>query len=496
MRNVSNSTSHRSTTLKRISLIAGPVAAIVLYFLLDELPQGGGRVTAAVGILMAIWWLTEAIPIAATALIPLVLFPILGAASVKDAAAPYSHEVIFLFMGGFLIAQAMQNWRLHKRLALQTIRFVGTKTTMLVAGFMAATAFLSMWVSNTATVVMMFPIALSVIESIEPYLVISEKKGRRANPPTRYFSICLMLGVAYAASIGGITTLIGTPPNALLAAFMDQQYGRTFSFASWFIMALPLTLIFLPLAWFILTRLLFPIQNFHTPGAEKYIDDEINKLGPMKRSECSVLVVFILTAFLWMTHPVLSDLPGLSLDDSSIAIFGALLLFILPAGGDKGERLLDWESAKKIPWGVLVLFGGGLSLASGMSRNGVAAFIGNQFHGVGQIHPFWITLLVVLVVIFLTEIMSNTALVATFLPILAGVAAGFGVNPVLLLLPATLAASFAFMMPVATPPNAIVFSSGYISIPQMAKAGLVLNVIGTLLISVYIYFFADFFVGL
>ncbi|MFQ5461532.1 MAG: SLC13 family permease [Phycisphaerae bacterium] len=496
--------------VRSVGLIGGVVAAVLVFLIYPIEPHAtdlmrAGRPVAAVAALMAVFWVTEAIPIPATALLPIVLFPLIahGAIPVEQAAAPYGDDLIFLFMGGFMIGQAMQRWGLHRRIALRTIGLVGTKPASLVAGFMLASALLSMWVSNTATVVMMLPIALSIIDLVhrplhpspdhsEEYLRPKESDVAAAGSPA--FAPCLLLGTAYAASIGGIGTLIGTPPNLLLAAFLKDEYGVDISFARWMMVGLPLVAVFLPLAWLVLTRWAFPIPRDATQADQPMLSEHVRELGPMTHAERRVLIVFAATALMWMTRPLLADWtlpdgtrPLAGLSDAGIAIAAAVALFVLPAHRLTGRRLLDWAHAASIPWGVLVLFGGGLSLASAIKITGVAALIGD---GVSSLHalPLWVLMLVITtVVIFLTELTSNTATTATLLPILGAVAIGLDVNPVLLTVPLAMAASCAFMMPVATPPNAIVFGSGQITIGQMCKAGIYLNAIGIALVMLVMY---------
>ena len=474
---------------RRAGLWLGP--AVLIGMLLIPAPAGldpAAWRAAAVGLLMAVWWVTEALPIAATALVPLVLFSPLGILPMGDAAAPYANPIIFLFLGGFLLARAMERWELHRRMALLVVRGMGVKPPRLVLGFMVATAFLSMWVSNTATAVMMLPIGLSVVALVRPEADYSE------GPVDFNFAIALMLGIAYAASIGGLGTLIGTPPNALLAGFMLETYGLEIGFARWMIVGLPLVVVTLPLAWLLLTRLVYPIRLREIPGGRETIDREYRNLGPVKPAERRVGLVFALTALLWITRPVLEGwLPGLH--DAAIAMGASLLLFVLPAGGGAPNtgstpvtrpRLLDWETAETVPWGVLLLFGGGLSLAEAVQTTGLAEAIGGAVAGMG-LATLPTVLVVVVVIILLTELTSNTATAAAFLPLVASVALGLGENPLLLAVPAALAASCAFMMPVATPPNAIVYGSGYVTIPQMVRAGFWLNLLFVVVISAAAY---------
>ncbi len=439
-----------------------------------ELSAGGWR-TAAVGVLMAIWWMTEAVPIPVTALLPLVLFPLLGIEGIEGAAAPYAQPTIFLFMGGFMIAITMERWNLHKRIALAIIRYIGTEPSSIVAGFMAATAFLSMWVSNTATTLMMLPIAVSVMEL-----------ARRGEPETgstgaRNFGLCLLLGVAYAASVGGIGTLVGTPGNALMAGFLSTSFGYQIEFVRWMMVGIPVVVIGIPLIHVVLTRVVYPLKGVTLSGGREFIDEERERLGPVSRPESRVAILFCSAAALWVLQPLLSGvLPGIS--DAGIAMFVGLLLFLLPSGARGGGALLDWKDAERLPWGVLILFGGGLSLAGAIQRTGLSTWLGGFLSAAEGLPIIVIIFIATALIILLTELTSNTATTAAFLPIMAALAIAIGENPLLLVLPVTMAASCAFMLPVATPPNAIVYGSGAITIPQMARAGLLLNFMFTFLI--------------
>lgn len=471
---------------QRIGLVTGGLVFVLLAAL--PAPEGMGSAawkTAAVAVLMAIWWMTEALPIPVTALLPIVLLPLLGVSGVREATAPYGNPLIFLFLGGFLIAIAMQSSGLHRRLALRIIAAVGTSPRRIIAGFMIASAFLSMWISNTATTLMMLPIALSVVGLVE---------GRSSAAESRSFSTTLLLSIAYACSIGGLGTLIGTPTNALLAAFILETYGFELPFATWMALALPLVVVGLVLTYLSLTRLVYPIRMRQIPDGRNLIRRELENLGPVSRQERTVAAVFALTAVLWMTRPLLLQLiPGLS--DTGIAVFGAILLFILPAKRWGGRPILVWKAARDVPWAVLLLFGGGLSLASAIQRTGLADWLGGGIRAVAHWPGLAVTLLIVIVVILLTEMTSNTATTAAFLPVLASVAAALGRDPLILLIPATLAASCAFMLPVATPPNAIVYGSGLVSVPSMVRAGVVLNLLFVVLIATLAYTVLPLVVG-
>ncbi len=476
----------------RVALIAGPLLALLVYLVLpdtygpDAVPFAhAGKASAALGVWMAVWWLTEAVHVSVTALLPIPLLPLLGATKVDAATAPYGNPVIFLFMGGFVLSLAMERWGLHKRIALGTLRLVGSRPANVVGGFMLASAFLSLWVSNTATAVLMLPIGLSVIETAFP--AAGEALERKELPEVgRNFCICLMLGIAYACSIGGLGTLIGTPPNLFLASFAKGQLGREITFARWLIVGLPLVAVFLPLTWLLLTRALFPIRIESLQGGEDFAKRAYAELGPMKRGEWIVLFLFACAAGLWIFRPLI-PIPGLS--DTSIAMTVAILTFVLPVerAGGKTISVLDWSAMKRLPWGILLLFGGGLSLADALESTGVSRLMGAGFSSLGALPHVVIVFGVVTTIVFLTELTSNTATAATLVPILAGVAGGLGIDPYLLIVPAAISASCAFMLPVATPPNAVVFGSGFVSIRQMARAGLWLNLIAIPLVMVVTY---------
>jgi sodium-dependent dicarboxylate transporter 2/3/5 len=459
-----------------VGLILGP--AVFLLILLSSPPAGmsvAAWKTTAIGLLMATWWVTEPIPIPITSLLPIVLFPLLGVMKVKDATSPYGDPVIFLFLGGFILALAMERWNLHRRIALSLVKAMGVKPHMLVLGIMTATAFLSMWVSNTATAVMMLPIGMSIIKLVKPDADYGKGKSVDFN-----FAICLVLGIAYSASIGGVGTLIGTPPNALLAGFMSKSYGVQVGFAQWMMIGVPFVLVGIPASWLLLTRVVFPVRIKEIPGGRETIDREYAKLGPISWAEKWVAVVFLLAAGLWIFRPLLEErIKGL--DDGIIAIGAAALLFFIPLKGRKGTYLMDWKAASRLPWDVLLLFGGGLVLAAAVKTSGLAEWLGKSVGGF-QISLFAMVVIVTTLIVFLTELTSNTATAAAFLPIVAAIAVGLGENPFLLTVPCAIGASMAYMFPVATPPNAIVYGSGYVTIPQMAKAGVWLNIFFIILI--------------
>lgn len=456
---------------------------------------------AGVGLLMATWWITEVLPIPVTALLPLALLPLLGTSTMEEAAAPFADPIIFLFLGGFMIAQAMQRWDLHRRLALGIILRTGTAPRRLIGGFMVATAFLSMWVSNTAVAVMMLPIGLSVIAVVGGHAAEVGKEGTTAPPVPGTFGVALLLGVAYAASIGGVATLIGTPPNALLAGYMAREHGVEIGFGAWMLVGLPLTLILLPITWLLLTRVLFRIGPGSSEGgseSDQASADSLQRLwdelGAITTPERRVSVIFTVTALAWISRPLLNNwIPGLT--DAGIAVGAAILLFSLPAGGGRDGPLLNWEWASRIPWGILLLFGGGLSLAGAISRTGLAAWIGEALTIAAGVPLVILLLLVASVIVFLTELTSNTATAAAFLPILAGLAVALGQDPLLFTVIAALAASCAFMLPVATPPNAVVFGSGAIQMEEMVRAGFLLNLLVIVLTPLVAYVTLTTFFG-
>jgi len=492
MASLRSNESSRPSMLPRLGMVGAVVGAGAVYALLgfSSLDEPARR-TAAVGVLMAILWMTEAIPLPATSLIPIALFPLLGVSSIRSATAPYAHELIFLFMGGFMLALAMEKWGLHKRFSLLIVLMVGVKPRRLIGGFMLAAAILSMWISNTATTIMMMPIGVSIITLVESHLRNDPALGHSSQKIIDRFGVCLMLGLAYAASIGGVATIIGTPPNIVLVGYLKDSFDITIGFGQWMLIGVPFSAIFLVSAWLLLTRVLQPVTLKEIPGGRELIRQELRALGPISRGEWTVFFVFIITASLWMGRQPLTHWDWLvgvapivkNLTDPGIAIAAALALFIIPVDLKKNTFALDWTTASKLPWGVLLLFGGGLSLAKGVSATGLDQWIGQQAQVAGALPTVVIVLLIVTMVIFLTELTSNTATTTTFLPILGGVAIGLSLKPTSLVIPATIAASCAFMMPVATPPNAIVFGTGRVTIGQMMRAGIVLNLIGIALIT-------------
>ena len=467
---------------QRVGLIGGPVCFALILALVHphDMSEEARRVLACTA-WIAIWWITEAIPIAATSLLPIVLFPLVGALDVKSTAASFGHPYIFLYAGGFIIAIAIEKWNLHRRIALNIINLIGTDIKSIILGFMVATAFLSMWISNTATSVMMLPIGTAIV------LQLKDNPQTKENETT-VFGKALMLAIAYSASIGGIATLIGTPPNLVLAGVVQETYNIEITFSQWIAFGLPLSVLLLFVCWQYLVRFAFAFEQQKFPGGRAEIKNHLHQLGAMSFEEKSVLTVFALTALAWITRSFLLQSLLPNLDDTIIAITGALVLFVLPARVEK-RSLINWEEAVKLPWGVLFLFGGGLAIAQGFQSTGLASWIGSQMSLVQGINIIVLMLILIAAVNFLTEITSNLATTAMILPILTSMAVVLDVHPYLMLVGATVAASCAFMLPVATPPNAVVFGSGYLTIPDMVRAGIWMNVLSILLLTVLSYFF-------
>ncbi len=463
-------------------------AALLLLPAPEGMPHAAWRVVA-VAALMAAWWLTEALPLAVTGLLPLVLFPLLGILKINAAAAPYADPVIFLFLGGLTLGLAMERWGLHRRVALTLVGALGTKPGALVLGFMGATAFISMWVSNTATAAMMLPVTLSIVRLLRPQ---GPEAGAPAQPTRDDFATALLLGVAFAASIGGIATLIGTPPNALFAGYMHRSHGMTVGFAQWMAVGVPVAALLLLLTWLALTRLVFRLPRAAPAGLGERLRREIAALPKLGYPEAMVALVFAAAATAWLLRPLLAAyVPGL--DDTVIAVCAALALFLIPSR--RGGGLLDWAAAARLPWGVLLLFGGGLSLAAGIGESGLAEWVGARLGALGHLPRVAVVLAIIVTTIAISELASNTASAAAFLPLAASIAAGLGAAPVALTLPVALAASCGFMLPVATPPNALFFSSGHITVRQMARAGIVVDLLGAALILAAALFLAPLVFG-
>lgn len=469
-------------------LFLGPLIALLLLFVPAPFEMNKEAWTLVALITwMVIWWLSEAVPIPATALLPIPLMPILGVGEMKDVASQYAHPIIFLFLGGFIMAGAMQKWGLHKRIALKIVSVVGTSPASIIGGFMLATAFLSMWISNTSATIMMYAVAMSVIDFV----------ARKTNDEKviRSFGVALMLGIAYSGTIGGVGTLIGTPPNAFLASFLSSSYGIEIDFFTWMKFGVPVVVVMIPLAWLLLTKLIFPAERIQIGNVSNLIEQEFEELGPMTYAEKVVAGVFVFAALGWVFRRLLVDVTGLAINDTSIALIAALILFAWPVSKRTGEFILDWKVAKEIPWGILLLFGGGLALAFAFNQTGLAVWIGESVSGL-QVSTWLLVISVVVTIVYLTEITSNTATTATFLPILGAVAIGLDLDPRMLAVPAAVAASMAFMMPVATPPNAIVFTYEKMRLFDMIKAGFFLNLIAIFVTCSAMYFMAGIVFGI
>ena len=472
-----------------IGLFLGPlIAGLMIFAGPPESLSQPGWMTASVGILMAVWWATEAVPIAVTALLPIVVFPLFGIATIQDTTAPYANKVIYLFLGGFIVAFAMQRWNLHRRMALTVLQHVGGNGRSLVGGFMLASAIISMWVMNTSTTMMLLPIAVSIIAVIHKTVDGLDDKAKDN------FQYSLLLGIAYGATIGGMATLVGTAPNAMFAAFMQETYGTEIDFSRWMLVGLPLSAMMLPLAWLILTRFAFKVDFKTSDEGKAALRQLKEELGAITVPEKRVATVFVLMAATWVLRPLLVTLPGLSaLDDSGIAMAGGIALFLIPSGEKSDPLLLRWTYAERLPWSVLILFGGGLTLASAVTRTGLAEWLGSSLQTIGALPLFALVIVAATMIIFLTELTSNIATTATFLPVVGAIAIESGYDPIVLAVPVTLAASCAFMLPVATPPNAIVFGSGMLTIPKMVRAGMMLNIVGIFLVSIVALYLAPRF---
>lgn len=505
----------RSTLrIRWTGFLLGLIFSTLIYAIMPAGVEHAAKLTAAVAVLMAVWWMTEALPIAATSLVPLVAFPVLGTdVEMETVGASYGNPIIFLFLGGFLIALAMQRWNLHRRIALVTLSIMGDRPGPMIAGFMIATGFISMWVSNTATAVMMLPIGMSVLmivskvvgtalnQTADPDGAVTEDVDGAAESSSdggddtgigavvkSNFGTALMLGIAYSASIGSLGTIIGTPPNLFLIGYLKDNHDISIGFGQWMLVGVPLSLVMMAIAWFLLVKVMFKPEIDKIPGGRELIREELSKLGPMSTGEKLVLAMFVLAAVSWISLPLIFEEPPIS--DEGIAMVVGLLLFLIPGGANRGVRLLDWETAEKLPWGVLLLFGGGLALSAQFSESGLTEWIGKTTSGLGVLPTVLVVAIFAAIILFLTELTSNTATAATFVPVVGGVAMGLDLDPLLLTIPVALAATCAFMLPVATPPNAVAFGSGYVTVAQMVKGGLWLNVIGIVLVTATVYLLA------
>ena len=486
-----------ATSGQKIKLAVFLIAPVLFFYFIFfvHLDDSNPKITytLAVAILMALWWVSEIVPLAITSLLPVILFPILGIMNGKAVSATYFNHVIFLFLGGFLVALAMQKWNLHKRIALKILLLVGTGPAKILLGFMLATAFLSMWISNTATTMLMIPILISIINQLEE---INSKEA------VKHFSIGLLLSIAYSASIGGIATLVGTPPNLSFVRIFNIYFPNApeISFATWFFYAFPIVLVMFIIAYAYLYAVFVKRKNKWKSLSKKNLVDSYAHLGKWSYEEIMMMIIFIILAMLWFFRADITignfKIYGWQnifknpayFNDGTVAIFIATILFLIPSKKKKGEFLMDWKTAESIPWEIILLFGGGFALATGFKESGLSQWFGEQLIWLKDVHPFFIILTITLVITFLTEITSNTATVETFLPVLAGLAISIEINPLLFMLPATIAGSLAFMLPVATPPNAIVFGTNRLHIIDMTKTGFFLNIVGIIVVTLATYY--------
>jgi solute carrier family 13 (sodium-dependent dicarboxylate transporter), member 2/3/5 len=463
-----------------IGILVSLFISLLIFFINPFNTDANANKVMALAALIISLWVGEAMPMPVVALLPLVLFPLLNVATIETAASSYSNPIIYLFMGGFLIGVAIEKWNLHRRIALNIVRLTGTSGDRIILGFIISTGLISMWLSNTATTMMMFPIALSVIHVL--------KENHPNQQRIQNFSLTIMLAIAFASNFGGIATLIGTPPNVAYSAYIQKKYNTTIGFFDWMVICTPLSILMLFILYWVMVKWLYPNGMKADGSTKQLIRDEINKLGTTSSAEKRVLVIFICTAFLWITKDLINKLGWLKLDDTMIALIGAISLFICPSGNGRKEALLQWDDTKKMAWGILLLFGGGIALASALEKAGLIQQLGTwlaQFGGNSFLLVFFITL----ISLFVSEVMSNVAQVIVFAPVVSSLADALHMNPLLLGIPMTLAASCASMMPMGTPPNAIVFASGYIKLNQMTRTGLVMNIICVILITLFSWFF-------
>jgi len=470
---------------KFFSLLSGIIIALLIYFINPFQVGPDACKVLAVGALMITWWVTEALPMPVVALLPIILFPLMKISTLDETVRPYADKIIFLFLGGFMLGLAIEKWNLHRRIALNIVRLTGTSGNRIVLGFILATGLLSMWLSNTATTMMMFPIALSVIH------VMKENKNQQGN--IFNFSLTLMLAIAYASNIGGISTIIGTPPNVAYVGYIEKQYGINVDFVDWMLICTPLAIILLFSLYFVMVKWLYPNRIKSEGATKQLLQDELVKLGPISVNEKRVLVIFTCTALLWITKDIInSSQTLLKLDDTIIAVIGAVALFICPAKNSYHDSILEWDDTKKMAWGILLLFGGGLTLAAALEKVGLIQQLGEWLAQFSD-NQFLLVLAITFVSLFISELMSNIAQVIVFAPVVSSLADALGMNPLLLGIPMTLAASCASMLPMGTPPNAIVFSSGHIKLKQMTKIGFVMNIVSVTLITLFCWFFLPLF---
>ncbi|MCE3281527.1 MAG: family sodium-coupled anion symporter [Chitinophagaceae bacterium] len=476
----------QSSPKRILALLAGPLL-FALVILLEPFGLSGKQaLVLAIAVWMVTWWITEALPMPVVALMPIILFPLMGVATTKAVAAPYANEVIFLFMGGFMIGLAIEKWNLHKRIALTIVNLTGTSGNRIVLGFILSTGLISMWLSNTATTMMMYPIAMSVITVMEGN---DNTKGNLSN-----LSVCLLLAIAYASNFGGLATIIGTPPNVQFKMFLQKTQGYDFSFADWMKLCLPLSLVLLLCLYFVMVKWLYPNNIRSSASAREHVLSELRKLGKLSTPEARVLVVFATTALLWINRGIINELQQrIILDDTIIAVMGAVLLFVLPSGTAKSKALLEWSDTKNMAWGILLLFGGGISMADQLEKAGLIQMLGDWMGGIGT-GGLFLVFIVALVSIFISEVMSNVAQVIVFAPVIAAMAAGMNIDLLPVGMAMTLGASCAGMLPMGTPPNAIVFASGKLKLKHMTSTGFVMNMISAVLISLFCWYLLPLFV--
>ncbi|MGB0346681.1 MAG: SLC13 family permease [Balneolaceae bacterium] len=468
---------------RAIKLLSGPLLFILLLLIGDN--ESDQIKMIAVALWMLSWWVTAAIPIGVTALLPIVLLPILDILSLRETTINYANPVIYLFFGGFVLGLAIEKWNLHRRIALNIMNLAGEKPSRIILGGMLATSLLSMWISNTATTVMMLPIGMSVV------MLLKDKFDDASS--YKNFALTLMLGIAYAANIGGIATIIGTPPNLVLAGIVEESGLEPLSFANWLFFAFPLVVILFAMVYSVNTKIIHPVKIKELPGIRALISDELTQLGNLQKGEKRVMIVMLVTALCWIFRTQITKIEALSsVSDTGIAIAASIALFMIPSG-KRDQPLLEWPDTKRLPWDILLLFGGGISLAKGLEVTNVVGALGNWISANTIAEPLIIILVVCGFALFLTEIMSNVALVAVFIPVSFVIAQFFGLNELQLAIPLTIGASCAFMFPISTPPNAIVFSSGHIKMSEMARSGVVLNSLSVLIISIYCYFMQEYF---
>ncbi len=468
--------------VKKIGLILGPFSFIFLNFLSLENIDEKASIVIALAAWMIIWWISEAVSISVTSLLPLVIFPLFQVMEINQVGANYGSSIVFLFFGGFVLALALEKVNLHKRIALTIINKTGTSPNRVILGFMIATAFMSMWISNTASTVVMLPIALSVIN-----LLIDNKKG--GSKSEKNFSLSVMLGIAFSANSGGIATVIGTPPNSVLIGLLENEYNIEISFLNWMVIGLPFSITLLAIIYLLLTRVLFRNENIKFKSSSQLISNKLSELGKLSKKEIHVLIIFGITVFLWIFRTLINKLiPGFKLSDTIISVGCAISLFAIPSKFSKPQFILNWNDTKNLAWGILILFGGGLALAKGMSETGIVSLITDSIAGANLNIIITVSLLITMM-LFMTELMSNVALVAVLAPVMAGIAIGLEIPILHLLIPITMASSCAFMLPMATPPNAIVFASGYVKVSEMVRAGILINILSILLLILMHKFF-------